>query len=209
MSHIERVMNSHDTGVLQHLNTHFTGSPENQSRRLFTSVCSHMFKAIAKHFQQLCKYTPLLHLQGFYVLLLMCHSSLCMLLVRFCWCIHARGSTGVLWSQRDEFWLTDDCTSGFIPDKVRISVQPVGWWWLIIDLPVYMMNFWLRQPHWPNMVLQTWLKSPHIMIIWLWLLRINLLWLHFGEFREVRSFHQLYSSLSYWNINNYQKKGVI
>lgn len=59
MSHIERVMNTHDTGVLQHRNPsnmHFTGSPENQSRRLSTSVCSHMFKAIVKHFQQLCKY---------------------------------------------------------------------------------------------------------------------------------------------------------
>lgn len=174
-----------------------------------------MFKAIVKHFQQLCKYTPLLHLQGFYILLLMCHSSLCMLLLRFCWRIHARGSTGVFWSQRDEFWLTDDCvhtgsTSGLSPDKVRLSVQPVGWWWLILDKPAYMMNFWLGQPHWPNMLLQTWLKSPpHNMITWLWLIRIHLLLLHFREFREVRSFHQLYSSLSYWNINNYQNKGVI
>lgn len=109
-----------------------------------------------QHFQQLCKYAPLLHLQGFYILLLMCHSSLCMLLLRLCWRIHARGSTGVFWKRRDEFWLTDDCvhtgsTSRLSPDKVRISVQPGGWWWLITDQPVYMMNFWLRQPHWPNM----------------------------------------------------------
>lgn len=136
-------MDTHDPGVLQHLNpsnTSFTGSPENQRRRLSTSVCSHMFQAIVKHFQQLCKYTPLLHLQGFYVLLLMCHSSLCRLLLKFCWRIHAWGSTGVFWSQRDEFWLTDDCvhtgcTSGLSPDKVRISMYPVGGGdWLLTSL---------------------------------------------------------------------------
>lgn len=65
-------------------------------------------------------------------------------------------------------WQMIAFTSGLSPDKVRISVHPVGWWWLIIDQSVYRRNFWLRQPHWPNMLLQTLLESPpHNMIIWL------------------------------------------